>query len=703
MKKILFFLLISVGLKAQFNYQAILKDSNGNLLTNNQVKFKFSLMYQSSTASPFFVEEHEVITPPDGVVNLSIGGGTVVNGIFFNIDWSQSVFMKEELDRGSGYQDMGTKQVASVPIAEYAKNAANLYFNNSTSQSSTSIVETTSVVSASAFIGDGSSLLWSQNSTQTLSDKINELISLNNVRLPSYIPTDGLVAYYPFNGNANDASGNGNVGSVSEQVSLTSDIRGVADSAYEFIVNGDAGWGQPQGEISVPHNVSMNSNSLTLSALVYPREKPGSYENRAQTVLGRWANGTSNEAFRFWVDDDGGIVFNVGVGQNESYKAGNILFDAWSHIAITLDNRDLKIFINGSLVGEHQFDSDINVNGNSPLNIGSLLSSNGTWYFWDGYLDEIGYWNRILSSNEIKNLSSSFSLNSSPMSCLTCNTTDTESNTIIEATGIVSATGFKGNGDYITLTESGTTITLLELIENLKSEIKSLRSINLNLLGPIALYSMENNTSNTFPDYNGISNQMSFDSNNMVIGSYAGIFDGSSSFINLGDYDFLGNDPSTINSFSISTWCYFTDLESTNNSIITKWDDEGEQKSWYFGQYDQNFQSNSRNLHFAHSDNNGNETLAFSNNFAVTENNWHHCVLVWDRSTVKFYVDGINVGTVENNDFNEAVNNSVADLIIGARDQGTHEHFNGLIDQMRLIPRALNESEVLLLYQERFN
>ena len=482
MKKILFFLLISVGLKAQFNYQAILKDSNGNLLTNNQVKFKFSLMYQSSTASPFFVEEHEVITPPDGVVNLSIGGGTVVNGSFSNIDWSQSVFMKEELDTGSGYQDMSTKQVASAPIAEYAKNAANLYFNNSTSQSSTSIVETTSVVSASAFIGDGSSLLWSQNSTQTLSDKINELISLNNVRLPSYIPTDGLVAYYPFNGNANDASGNGNDGSVSGQVSLTSDIRGVADSAYEFIVNGDAGWGQPQGEISVPHNVSMNSNSLTLSALVYPREKPGSYENRAQTVLGRWANGTSNEAFRFWVDDDGGIMFNV--RQNESYKAGNILFDAWSHIAITLDNRDLKIFINGSLVGEHQFDSDINVNGNSPLNIGSLLSSNGTWYFWDGYLDEIGYWNRILSSNEIKNLSSSFSLNSSPMSCFTCNTTDTESNTIIEATGIVSATGFKGNGDEITLTNSDTVVKLLDKIAELERKIKSLelnQNIALNL------------------------------------------------------------------------------------------------------------------------------------------------------------------------------------------------------------------------------
>ncbi|MBT4881532.1 MAG: hypothetical protein HON40_03160 [Flavobacteriales bacterium] len=120
-KLLLLFLFISVGINAQFNYQAIVKDSDGNPVTNNQVKFKFSLMYQSATASPVFVEEHDITTPADGVVNLSVGGGTVVNGTFSNIDWSNSVFMKEELDTGSGYQDMGTRQISSVPVAEYAK------------------------------------------------------------------------------------------------------------------------------------------------------------------------------------------------------------------------------------------------------------------------------------------------------------------------------------------------------------------------------------------------------------------------------------------------------------------------------------------------------------------------------------------------------------------------------------------------------
>ena len=131
MRKLLLFFLISVGINAQFNYQAIVKDSDGNPVTNNQVKFKFSLMYQSSTATPVFIEEHDITTPPDGVVNLSVGGGSVVNGTFSDIDWSQSVFMKEELDSGSGYQDMGTNRILAVPIAEYAKEAENISFYGS--------------------------------------------------------------------------------------------------------------------------------------------------------------------------------------------------------------------------------------------------------------------------------------------------------------------------------------------------------------------------------------------------------------------------------------------------------------------------------------------------------------------------------------------------------------------------------------------
>src|SRR5208282_3677527 len=52
------------------------------------------------------------------------------------------------------------------------------------------------------------------------------------VRAQSFL-TNGLVVYYPFNGNAKDASGNGNDGTVDGAV-LTADRFGHANSAYSF-------------------------------------------------------------------------------------------------------------------------------------------------------------------------------------------------------------------------------------------------------------------------------------------------------------------------------------------------------------------------------------------------------------------------------------------------------------------------------------
>ncbi len=51
--------------------------------------------------------------------------------------------------------------------------------------------------------------------------------------MPTYVPTTGLVGWWPFNGNANDESGNGNNGTVNGAI-LTSDRFGIANKAYSF-------------------------------------------------------------------------------------------------------------------------------------------------------------------------------------------------------------------------------------------------------------------------------------------------------------------------------------------------------------------------------------------------------------------------------------------------------------------------------------
>lgn len=242
--------------------------------------------------------------------------------------------------------------------------------------------------------------------------------------LPSYVPTNGLVAYYPFNGNANDASGNGNHGTVNGAI-LANDQDGNENKAYEFIVNENGGWGSPQNEINIAYNPLMNSNEITLSGWVYPRSKPGSFSNRPLTIFGRWADGISNESFRFQITYDQNTNESAGATSNqiflqihdvdvvgntinnsEFFSGGNVEFDKWTHVAVTYDGLNGRVYQNGVLVAEKQLSSIIN-QGQSSLNIGSLKASNGTWYLFDGFLDELGYWSRALTENEVQNLYSS--------------------------------------------------------------------------------------------------------------------------------------------------------------------------------------------------------------------------------------------------------------------------------------------------------
>ncbi|MDP4701084.1 MAG: hypothetical protein NWS66_14145, partial [Saprospiraceae bacterium] len=74
--------------------------------------------------------------------------------------------------------------------------------------------------------------------------------------IPSYVPTNGLVGWWPFNGNANDESGNGNHGTVNG-ATLTSDRFGNAENAYNF--NGTSNY------ISTKYKGILGSNNRTIS------------------------------------------------------------------------------------------------------------------------------------------------------------------------------------------------------------------------------------------------------------------------------------------------------------------------------------------------------------------------------------------------------------------------------------------------------
>src|SRR6056297_3160637 len=124
----LFFLLLAVNLifaqvPQGIKYQAVIRDSNGEVLSEQNIALKISILQSSPTGSTVYSEEHAAQTNIQGLVNITIGEGTILSGDFSAIPWEAGpFFVKVAMDPegGSNYTEMGTSQLLSVPYALYA-------------------------------------------------------------------------------------------------------------------------------------------------------------------------------------------------------------------------------------------------------------------------------------------------------------------------------------------------------------------------------------------------------------------------------------------------------------------------------------------------------------------------------------------------------------------------------------------------------
>ena len=138
MKKLftLFAIVTTITIFAQapqgFNYQATVRNSSGQLLLNQDVLVKFNILQNSATGEIVYSETQTANTDDLGQINLVVGQGTATVGTFASIYWaSGTYYMGIELNTGTGYVEMGTTQLLSVPYALYALNSANSEHSNS--------------------------------------------------------------------------------------------------------------------------------------------------------------------------------------------------------------------------------------------------------------------------------------------------------------------------------------------------------------------------------------------------------------------------------------------------------------------------------------------------------------------------------------------------------------------------------------------
>ena len=398
-----------------FNYQATVRNNTGDLIVNTNVYFKFNVMQGSQTSVPLYSETHFVPTDDLGQVNLVIGKGTPDTGSFSQIDWSLgSYFLGIELDTGKGYVAMGTSQMLSVPYALFAENSGNS--TPSTPNLETVLAENNSAnnqqikdLQDPTDEQDAVTKRYLEMEIADLQTQINN-IQNNGSELPGFISTDNLIAYYPFNGNANDASENGLHGEVKGAMP-SNDRYGRLNSAFLFTDN---------QYIIIPNTEEKNLFPLTIS-LWY---KPNTFPDGGNTnIFSKYISASWN-GFQILYGDNTNVPNNestvnngfgtqswyarsisnrvVGYYDSPGFLQSNVNLNTWYHYVLVIDSTGGRIYVNGQLVSSDKWDGTPGISTNNSLwKIGGQYEGD---FWYNGKIDDIGVWNRSFSHEDILNL-----------------------------------------------------------------------------------------------------------------------------------------------------------------------------------------------------------------------------------------------------------------------------------------------------------
>ena len=275
----IYFLNANAQAPNKFSFQAIVRNSSNQLITNQPVGVKISLIsVVMSTENAEFVETHTVTTNANGLFSLKVGEGTLVSGDFATAMNSNaySKKIKCEIDPtgGTNYTIVSNEQLLSVPYALFANTAA-----STTSNNSWKITGNNNIDPATQFIGttDDNALQFKVNNEKAgiieTNDNTNNTIknantafgyqSLNSNQLGSYNVATGYQSLFSNTiGGFNVANGvqslyantTGNYNVANGTFSLSSNTIGDYNVAtgYQSLISNTTG----------SYNVANGSNSL---------------------------------------------------------------------------------------------------------------------------------------------------------------------------------------------------------------------------------------------------------------------------------------------------------------------------------------------------------------------------------------------------------------------------------------------------------
>jgi hypothetical protein len=199
--------------------------------------------------------------------------------------------------------------------------------------------------------------------------------------------TNGLVAFYSFDGNADDQSGSANNGTVFG-ATLTVDRFGFSNAAYSF--NGINNY------IEVPDSPTLRVQQLTLSAWVKSdTASPGQQEIITIDGFKRGYRLLNYSA-------PSGVAFLIGGGEWAGTVSGTpLITNSWTFVSGTYDGTNISLYLDGILVSSVVDTGGISYSGSS-LFIGRNGFTPTDFFF--GSIDDITIYDRALESTEVTDL-----------------------------------------------------------------------------------------------------------------------------------------------------------------------------------------------------------------------------------------------------------------------------------------------------------
>jgi len=111
-----------------FNFQAVARDANGNILIEKNIELKFSLLRDGATVTADYAETHQLKTDAFGTFSAIIGSKTPDAGFstFSLLNFNQyNYWLKIDIKDVNGWVQLSKQQLLCVPYAESATNSKN--------------------------------------------------------------------------------------------------------------------------------------------------------------------------------------------------------------------------------------------------------------------------------------------------------------------------------------------------------------------------------------------------------------------------------------------------------------------------------------------------------------------------------------------------------------------------------------------------